>query len=55
MNIKRKLLIINANICFHKEALMHKVIPNYAKVKVAVNTAPAIKTQILAAHIRITN
>jgi hypothetical protein len=34
---------------------MHKVIPNYAKVKVAGNTAPAIKTQILVARIRIKN
>jgi hypothetical protein len=37
LNIKRKLLITNANIWFKKEALTHKVTPNYVKIKVSGN------------------
>jgi hypothetical protein len=53
LNLKRKLLKANANIWFNKQALLYKVIPNYVKIKVTGTLIPAIKTQKLAAHIRI--
>jgi hypothetical protein len=53
MNIKRKRLLINANIWFNKQAVYHKVIPNYEKIKVAGNSPSGVKTQKLATNIRI--
>jgi hypothetical protein len=55
LNIKKKLLITNANIWFNKQALTRKVTPKYVKVKVSGNSLQAIKTQKTAEYIRIKN
>jgi hypothetical protein len=44
LNIKRKLLITNANIWFNKQALTQKVTPNYVKIKVSGNNLQAKRT-----------
>jgi hypothetical protein len=55
LNMKRKLLITNANIWFNKQALIRKVTPKYVKVKVSGNSLQAKKTQKIAEYIRIKN
>jgi hypothetical protein len=35
-NIKRRLLICNANIYFHKTCLAYKIIPKYANIKLNI-------------------
>jgi hypothetical protein len=53
LNIKRKLLMINANIWFNKQCLFHRICPSYGNIRAVGNSLPAKKIQKLAADMRM--
>jgi hypothetical protein len=48
--IKTKFMKCCANICFNRQCLIRKVIPNYANFKIP-NTSPASQVALKEAHI----
>jgi hypothetical protein len=53
LNIKRKVLICNADIDFNKKCLIKKVTPKYAKVKFSGNSKPNKLTKSKAEVMRV--